>query len=150
MHSQFRSTMLIALVLAGAAIAGGCSSNGESSGGGGAATVLGVTARDFSFTPSELRLKAQTRYQIRLKNEGQLPHDWVVDSIPASDVSMAASDDGDMGGMAAGKSRLHIAVDRGNSADLSFTPMRAGEYVFYCAVAGHREAGMQGKLVVEP
>lgn len=153
MHSRFWSTTLMALLLVGAAIAVACSSGDDSSEGDGPATTLDVTANEFSFSPGEMRLNVQQRYQIRLKNEGQVLHDWTVDSIPASDVSIGASDDHDMdnmGGMGAGESRLHIAVDRGKSADLSFTPTRAGEYAFYCTVVGHREAGMQGKLVVEP
>ena len=36
----------------------------------------------------------------------------------------------------------------GNSIILEFTPDRDGTFSYYCAVPGHRQAGMEGKLVV--
>lgn len=39
-------------------------------------------------------------------------------------------------------------VDNGKTADLTVT-LKPGTYQFYCQVAGHKEAGMQGTLTVK-
>ena len=33
---------------------------------------------------------------------------------------------------------------------MSFTADRTGEFIYYCSVPGHREAGMQGRIQVAP
>ncbi|MDA0302102.1 MAG: plastocyanin/azurin family copper-binding protein [Chloroflexi bacterium] len=43
---------------------------------------------------------------------------------------------------------MHVAAEAGRVAEIEFTPTQAGTYVFYCTVPGHREAGMEGKLIV--
>jgi nitrite reductase (NO-forming) len=37
---------------------------------------------------------------------------------------------------------------QGKSVTLEFTPDKAGTFAYYCAVPGHRQAGMEGKLIV--
>lgn len=126
------------------ACSGGASS-GENS-----TTILGVSAGDFAFTPSEARVKVNQRYLVRLTNSGSLLHDWTIDSIEAADVGVGASSEHKAPHADDRSNQLHLAADPGKTADLRFTPTRAGEYVFYCTVPGHRDAGMQGALVVEP
>ena len=36
----------------------------------------------------------------------------------------------------------------GDSLNVEFTPSTPGEYEFFCTVAGHKEAGMVGTLIV--
>ncbi len=38
----------------------------------------------------------------------------------------------------------------GKPAVALFTPTKPATYTFYCAVPGHKEAGMKGTLIVEP
>jgi nitrite reductase (NO-forming) len=39
-------------------------------------------------------------------------------------------------------------VGQGNSVVLEFTPNQEGTFVYYCAIPGHRQAGMEGKFIV--
>lgn len=109
---------------------------------------LDVTAREFGFGPGELRAKANQPVELHLKNEGQLQHDWTVEGMPASATHAHDTGRHDMSTMPAGA--LHTMAEHGTTSTLAFTPTKAGEYTFFCSVAGHREAGMQGTIVVEP
>jgi uncharacterized cupredoxin-like copper-binding protein len=41
------------------------------------------------------------------------------------------------------------SVDAGKTVTFKFTAPAAGEYQVVCDVAGHLEAGMQGKVIVQ-
>lgn len=129
-----------------------------------------VRARDFAFDPPELRVTAQNRSMLHLVNDSGQLHDWTIEAMPATDVRVlesAGHEPGPMGtsepaatstamppGMGTAMPgsqmmRLHVAAEKGADRHLSFVPMEKGEYTFYCTVGNHREAGMEGKLIVE-
>jgi uncharacterized cupredoxin-like copper-binding protein len=115
---------------------------------GGAKPVrLDVTVREFGFGPSELRVQANQPVELHLKNEGQLQHDWTVEGMPASATHAHDTGHHDMSTMPA--DALHTMAEHGTTSRVAFTPTKAGRYTFFCSVAGHREAGMQGTIVVE-
>jgi uncharacterized cupredoxin-like copper-binding protein len=64
-----------------------------------------------------------------LNNVAQIPHDFCIEDADGSEVG--CSDE-----VAEGETQLN--------ADLE-----AGEYTFYCSIAGHRDGGMEGTLTVE-
>jgi nitrite reductase (NO-forming) len=41
-----------------------------------------------------------------------------------------------------------MTTSKGQNANVVFEVHRWGEYVYYCTVSGHRQAGMEGKLIV--
>jgi plastocyanin len=84
-----------------------------------------VTADDFAFDPAELTATADEDLAIELTSIDIL-HDFTIDELDA-----------------------HVAADRSETATGGFTAGEPGRYTFYCAVAGHRQAGMEGTLVVE-
>jgi uncharacterized cupredoxin-like copper-binding protein len=43
---------------------------------------------------------------------------------------------------------LHVGAAANGSGTIEFTPSQPGTYEFFCTVAGHKEAGMVGSLVV--
>ena len=47
-------------------------------------------------------------------------------------------------------SRSDRVVGRGASSTFSFTADKTGEFIYYCSVAGHRAAGMEGRVQVVP
>jgi uncharacterized cupredoxin-like copper-binding protein len=47
------------------------------------------------------------------------------------------------------QTNMHTAIEAGQESTLEFKATQAGTYTFYCTVAGHKEAGMMGKLIVK-
>lgn len=84
-----------------------------------------VAGRSFAFDPEELTIEAGEDIAIVLTSEDSL-HDFTVEDF-----------DG------------HVAAAAGETATGGFRADEPGRYTFYCSVAGHREAGMEGVLVVE-
>ncbi|MFP5256526.1 MAG: cupredoxin domain-containing protein [Acidimicrobiia bacterium] len=84
-----------------------------------------VTARSFEFDPDEITITAGEDIAIVLTSEDML-HDFTVDGL---DAHVVAEADG--------------TVEGGLRAD------DPGRYSFYCTVPGHRDAGMEGTLIVE-
>ena len=67
--------------------------------------------------------------QINLVNGEGAEHDIVIDQYAA---------------------RSDRVVGKNASSSLSFTATKTGEFVYYCSVPGHREAGMEGRIRVMP
>lgn len=84
-----------------------------------------VTATSFEFDPDEIRVDAGENIAIVLRSTDIL-HDFTIDELDA-----------------------HVAADGGETAEGGFTAAEPGRYTYYCTVAGHRDAGMEGTLVVE-
>ena len=132
--------LVIILALSLAACAGGANENAQ---------TLTVEAVDLGFTPTHLEVKAGEPVKLTLQNNGALDHDFSIMVFPME--GMAEETGGmehDMGDAAA-EPELHMAVGAGQSASLEFTPSKPGTYEFWCTVAGHKEAGMTGTLVVQ-
>lgn len=91
-----------------------------------AQSVAGITvqaADDFSFAPSQIEAAAG-EIVVAFDNKGALPHTF---TIEGTSVDMDAS---------GGKSATEIVT------------LEAGSYTFFCAIPGHRGAGMEGSLTV--
>ena len=84
-----------------------------------------VEASSFEFDPDEITVTAGEDVAIVLSSDDLL-HDFTIDDID-----------------------VHVAADRGETAEGGFRADEPGEYAYYCTVAGHRAGGMEGTLVVE-
>ena len=84
-----------------------------------------VDATSFEFDPDEITVTAGEDIAIVLSSDDLL-HDFTIDDID-----------------------VHVAADRGETAEGGLRADEPGEYTYYCTIAGHREAGMEGTLVVE-
>jgi plastocyanin len=105
----------------------GSGGGGGGGGGGGAAagTPLNIEAGDLFFKPKENTAKAGP-VTINLANKGLIQHNLVIVEDPAF-------------------KKIDLAPGASGSGTFEAKP---GTYTFYCDVAGHRPAGMEGKLTV--
>lgn len=94
--------------------------------------IVKITVRgdEFNFLPSSFKVARGSKVELTFENTGTVPHNYVVDKL---------------------KLKTKI-IDGGKTDVVTFTaPSTAGTvtYVSYCSVPGHREAGMEGTIVIE-
>jgi uncharacterized cupredoxin-like copper-binding protein len=116
--------MLAALAIAAVLIVTGCGGGQTSSG---KTSEVTLTLTEFKFTPDTINAKVGERVKVTLDNKGALKH-----NIKQADLN------------------IDTAVEAGQTATFEFTPTKAGTFDFDCDVPGHKEAGMVGKIVVQP
>ena len=111
-----------------------------------------IEAKDIAYGTATVEVVAGQPVRLTLKDTGTLDHDLSIMEIPlvinAEAQPMAGHDMSGMGGTDA-EPQLHVAAMAGGSNTIEFTPTKPGTYEFFCAVAGHKEAGMVGKLLVK-
>jgi cytochrome c oxidase subunit 2 len=88
------------------------------------AREIDVDATSFEFGPPEIDIRAGEDVAIVLSAD-DIEHDFVIDELDT-----------------------HISAGPGETAEGGLRVDEAGRYTFYCSVSGHREAGMEGTLVV--
>ncbi len=108
---------------------------------------LTLTTSNFSFTPEVLVVDVNKPVRLTFTNDSPLEHDFSVMDIAVSQISVTEVSDHamDMDNMPT----LHLSAAPGETAVLEFTPTQPGTYEFLCTVAGHKEAGMVGTLIVK-
>lgn len=147
MHHIKRGLLFLLLLLSVVLVACGSSEEAD------AVKHIVVEAKEFSFSPADLTVKVGEKVEIEFKNFGVVEHDFNIVDLPVSgeitahgdEHTLATSHDHD-----AHDNAVHVVAKAGNMGHLIFTPSQAGEYLITCTVAGHKEAGMVGKLVVTP
>ena len=113
---------------------------------------LSLLATDIAYDQDRLEVMAGQPVKIMLSNEGALEHDFSIMEIPyVGDVMAEETEEEmahDMNAMEVDP-EVHVAAPVGGRSSVEFTPTTPGEYEFFCTVAGHKEAGMKGTLVVQ-
>ncbi|MEK7439493.1 MAG: cupredoxin domain-containing protein [Chloroflexota bacterium] len=139
--------LLIPLLLASVLLAA-CSNSASS-----APQVITMDTNLMKFQPAMIEVKVGQSVKMTMRNSDSVDHDFSIMEIPMSKTSSTAEPVAGhaMGGSSglAKEPELHIAVAMGKSGTLEFTPTKPGTYEFFCTVAGHKEAGMKGTLVVK-
>jgi plastocyanin len=90
------------------------------------ANTLQLTTETMHFGLEEVQVKAGQEVTIVLDNLDLYGHSFDVDAFD-----------------------LHVEMAANSRTEIRFTPPTVGTYIIYCAVPGHREAGMVSTLVVE-
>lgn len=114
------------------------------------ATKVTLTMKEFGFEPNTITVTAGTPVELTLVNTGAIEHDFVIEIIPVSDVSVEGSGmtEHSMSGDHP-EYDLHAATLAGETSVIKFTPTEPGTYQIICSVPGHLDAGMTGELIVK-
>ena len=104
--------------------------------------MLALGMRDIAFDSDRLEIAVGAVAEIALSNEGNLTHDFTIERIDAETTVTGR------GSAGSGRYDVHVVVDGREDALLLLRVADAGEYSFFCAVSGHRQAGMEGTLTV--
>ena len=122
--------------------------------------VVTFRTENMKFEPAIVTVKVGQTVRLRLDNHDDFIHDYTVDepefvvleadgAVHEDHETEAAHDDDEDPAAQVSLSPLHIAAEGNEHAELVFEATDAGEYVFYCSVPGHVEAGMVGKFIIE-
>ena len=126
-----RRLLPLTVILLAVLVSAGCGSDddGETSGDTAAAggESVALTATEYKFDPADVTVDAAGKVTFTVSNDGQQTHALEVEGngVEEETESIAAGESGT------------LTVD-----------LEPGEYEFYCPIDGHREQGMEGKLVV--
>jgi uncharacterized cupredoxin-like copper-binding protein len=110
--------------------------------GGQTTPTLSITTTDFAFTPNTWTVNADERVTLRLTNQSNTEHEWVLLKAGAQ-VTLPFDDDDE--------ARIEFESEvKPGAVKVSFfrAPAKPGVFRIVCGIAGHLEAGMQGTLIV--
>ena len=109
-----------------------------------------VEMTNFAYAPEVITVAVGDVLEIAIQNVEAVLHDFTIDDIDA-DVHISYL--GGTGEHAHAEAQLeadvHFALSEPGTGVVHIKIHEPGEYVFYCSVPGHREAGMEGTLIVE-
>lgn len=108
------------------------------------ATVQGtlVKGKEWTFTPSEISATKGTELTITFKNVGSIAHNLTIGKFP---IEKRSAKKQDKNNTIAAQTKT---IQSGKTATVTFMPDQTGKFPFWCDVSGHRDQGMQGRIVV--
>ncbi len=130
-----RTALGLTAILAVALLVGACGSVGGQSSG--SPTEVQITLSEFKIESPQTTFTTGTPYRFVIKNEGTIPHDWLV--MPRNEIDE-------------GQALVQVDEDElppGATVTREFTFAEAGDFEFACHVAGHYEAGMLLPITVQ-
>ena len=86
-----------------------------------------VSGDEYLFSPSSLSVKKGEKVKITFTNNGNLPHNLVIDELGVSTKTIAS----------------------GKSDTIEFTADGDADLVFYCSIGNHKNLGMEGTIEVK-
>lgn len=112
----------------------------------GVTRTLDITMSDaMRFAPDRLEVKQGETVRLRIRNAGKLPHEFVLGT--QADIAKHAGMMSKHPGMAHATANS-VQVAPGQSGEIIWEFTKPGQFSFVCLTPGHREAGMQGIVVV--
>lgn len=86
-----------------------------------------IASSGMTFSVTEARGKVGQEVVLRLVNRDSYAHAFDIDEF-----------------------NVHLTMEGKATQIVRFTPAKPGRYAYYCGSPGHRAAGMEGTLIVEP
>ncbi len=108
-----------------------------------------VEMTNFAFTPNVLEVNAGEVLEIAIQNVEAVLHDFTIDEIDADVHVSYLGGTGQHAHAEEGNADVHFALTEPGTGVVHINIHEPGEYVIYCTVPGHREAGMEGTLIVQ-
>ena len=109
-----------------------------------------VEMTSFAYAPEALEVTAGDVLEIAVQNVESVPHDFTIDEIDADvHVSYLAGTGQHAHEETQLEADVHFALTEPGTGVVHMKVQEQGEYVFYCSVPGHRDAGMEGTLIVQ-
>lgn len=109
------------------------------------ASVVSVELHDHHYEPGQLRFEKGRPYILRLKNVGGQAHDMKGSTFFTAIVARMATS---QAGRVITPYMRSIYVRPKQEIELWFVPVKSGTFDFFCTLEGHREAGMEGSVVI--
>ncbi len=109
-----------------------------------------VAMTNFAFTPDVLEVNSGEVLEIAVQNVEAVLHDFTIEKIDA-DVHISYLEGSGQHAHAEGAAEaadVHFPLSEPGVGVVHLKVHEPGEYVIYCSVPGHREAGMEGTLIV--
>jgi len=105
------------------------------------ATPISITLTNYAFTPDALNLKAGTTYHMHFINSGSKDHNFSAPQFFAAS-QVAPEDQAKVG-------KGLVALDAGQSVDITVTPGHTGTFPVECTHFMHKMMGMHGNITVQ-
>ena len=100
------------------------------------------------YQPASLEVTTVQPVRLTLTNGDAVEHDFSSTEFPIDGTVQTVGHGGHDMGEEGEPLDLHVGAAASGSGTIEFTPSQPGTYEFFCTVAGHKEAGMVGKLIV--
>jgi uncharacterized cupredoxin-like copper-binding protein len=104
-------------------------------------TPISISLTNYAFAPSALNLKAGMTYHMHFINSGSKDHNFSAPEFFAA-AQVAPEDQAKV-------DKGLVALEGGQSLDITVTPDRPGTFAVECTHFMHRMMGMHGSIVVQ-
>ena len=106
---------------------------------------LGSAKNELTFSPNKLTFETGKLYKLVMINSSDYKHYFSSPGFAASIWTRKVQD----GSMEVKGAIREVGLLPGKKAEWFFVPVKTGVFGLFCHIKGHREAGMEGKIIIK-